>query len=519
MKTIVIFYNENSKYASQKVFNEKSAIELTEKWAESLDLAAFTVNASTLTELLETMKKLCDENQAETVLFSYNDLPYLNKPLAQKILDSHIEYKSEYTFADGYPYGFAPEALNAGTIGILAELSKTTQKTLGEACVTRDCIYNLIKTDINSFDVETIIADSDFRLLRLSFHCGKKDNFLQCKALAEQTAADASDATGIDDYASADVEKLSALAAKNPACLKTVPGFYNIQISDKVNYNAVYLPEYEYSQYFMPFEKCSELIEQIADLSENAVISLSAFGEPLLHPDFLKIVEKILSYPGLSVFFETDGLAVTPELCSKLTDIEKSAENRTHQWQKIMIAVILDAATEQTYQKIHKNSPSTAFQTAVNAVDLLQKAIPLCVYPQFVRMNENEEELEAFYRYWNEKSNPSGGNLIIQKYDDFAGSLPPCKPADLSPLERDPCWHLRRDLTILYNGDVLPCRACKTKAFSLSVGNVFTQGLEELWYKNDELLKNHINKNYCCSGNSVKCANCEKCDEWYTFNF
>jgi hypothetical protein len=41
-----------------------------------------------------------------------------------------------------------------------------------------------------------------------------------------------------------------------------------------------------------------------------------------------------------------------------------------------MIAVILDAASEPTYQKIHKNSPAQAFQTGVNAVALLQNAIP-----------------------------------------------------------------------------------------------------------------------------------------------
>ena len=501
MKTIVIFYDENSKYASQKVFNGKSAIELTDQWAKSLDLPAFTVKSATLTELLEDMKRLCSENQAETVLFSYNDLPFINKSLGQKVLDSQIEYKSEYTFADGYPYGFAPEALNAGTIGILAELSKTSQKALGDAALTRDSIYNLIKTDINSFDVETIIADSDWRLLRLAFHCGKKDNFMQCKALEE--VADAA--------ALADVEKLSELASKNPACLKTVPGFYNIQVSDKVNFESIYLPEHEYSQNIMPYEKCAALIDQIAALSENAVISLSAFGEPLLHPDFLKIVEKILSYPGLSVFFETDGLALTPDLCNQLAEIEKSAAARTHQWQKIMVAVILDAASEQTYQKIHKNSPSAAFQTAVNAVKLLQTALPGAVYPQFVRMNENEEELEAFYRYWNEKSNPSGGNLIIQKYDDFAGLLPPCKPADLSPLERDPCWHLRRDLTILVNGDIPSCRTCWKDNI---IGNAFNQKLEEIWHKTDELLENHINKKYC-----ENCKKCEKCDEWYTFNF
>ncbi len=498
MKTIVIFYDNDSSYAKEKIFNGKSALEMSKNWAESLGLPAFTVNSASLTQLLCDMKELCTKENAETALFSFIDLPFLNKKLSEKILDSHITYKSEYTFADGYPYGFAPEALNAGTIGILSELSKTSQASLGDAPVTRDAIYNLIKTDINSFDVETVIADSDWRLLRLAFHCGKKDNFLQCKALA--------DIASNEDYE--DVEKLSTLAAKNPDCLKTVPGFYNLQISGKASFESSYLPCTVPVTENMPYQQCEKLIESIAELSENAVISLSAWGEPLYHPDFLKIVEKILSYPGLSVFIETDGLALTPELAQSLAKVADSAAARTHQWQKLMIAVIVDAATEATYQKIHKNAPAVAFQTAVNAVALLQKALPGCVYPQFVRMNDNEPELEAFFRYWNEKTNPSGGNLIIQKYDDFAGLLPPCKPADLSPLERDPCWHLRRDLTILSNGEVPMCRACVKDC---SLGNAFTQPLEEIWRKNDELLKNHINRKYC--------EKCEKCDEWYTFNF
>ncbi len=515
MKTIVIFYDNDSSYSKEKAFKGNSAIELSKNWADSLGLASFTVKSASLTQLLCDMKELCAKEKAETALFSFIDLPFLNKDLTQKIIDSHIEYKSEYTFADGYPYGFAPEALNAGTIGILEELSKTTQKELGEKPLTRDAIYNLIKTDINSFDVETIIADSDWRLLRLAFHCGKKDNFLQCKALC--------DIAGTEDFN--DVEKLSAIAAKNPACLKTLPGFYNLQIADKVAFNSIYLPyinAYEekngksplnlIENSIMSFENCSNLIEKIAAYSENAVIGLSAWGEPLNHPDFIKLVEKILSYPGLSVFVETDGLKVTPDLCQSLAKVVAAVPERTHQWQKIMIAVILDAVTEDTYQKIHKNSPDGAFKTAVNAVSLLQNSLPGCVYPQFVRMNDNENELEGFFRYWNEKSNPSGGNLIIQKYDDFAGLLPACKPADLSPLERDPCWHLRRDLTILSNGEVPQCRACVLCGKNgPSLGNAFTQPLEEIWQKNNELLEKHINKNYG--------EKCEKCDEWYTFNF
>ena len=523
MKTIVIFYDNDSSYSKEKAFGGKSAVELSMQWAASLGLEAFTLKSATLAELLFDMKKLCDEKQAQTVLFSFIDLPYLNKSVSKKILDSHIEYKSEYTFADGYPYGFAPEALNTGTLGILSELAKTTQKTLGDAPVSRDGIYNLIKTDINSFDVETIIADSDWRLLRLGFHCGKKDNFMQAKALYEE-ATKAGETLGEQ----ADAEKLSALASKTSACLKTVPGFYNLQISDAVSSDAVYLPycaayegKYKLSPIadkskeklpYMDFEKCCALIDQIAQFSESAVISLSAWGEPLSHPRFPEIVEKILSYSSLSVFFETDGLLVTNELCTKLSAIEKSAAARTNGWQKIMVAVILDAASEATYKTLHKNSPEGAFQKALNSVTLLQNALPGCVYPQFVRMNENEAELETFFRYWNEKSNPSGGNLIIQKYNDFAGLLPPCKPADLSPLERDPCWHIRRDMTILSNGDVPYCHSCVLGEPDCAVaGNAFKESLETIWHKTDDLLLNHINKNYC--------GKCEKCDEWYTFNF
>ena len=173
-----------------------------------------------------------------------------------------------------------------------------------------------------------------------------------------------------------------------------------------------------------------------------------------------------------------------------------------------MVALSLDAASAETFVKLHDGTRPEDFGRAVEAVEKLQSVIPGMVYPQFVRLNDNESELETFYRYWNEKTNPSAGNLIIQKYDDFAGLLPPCKPADLSPLGRLPCWHLRRDMNILSNGDVTGCHTC---ILSGVIGNVFESSLEEIWHKTDELLQNHINEKYI--------EKCESCDEHYTFNF
>lgn len=511
MKSIVIFYeSKNSKYVNEKLYNGKSAVELSKAWAEKIGTEIFYVNSNTVTDLLNDMKKLCTANEADYAVYAYSDLPFLNEKLTADLIKSHIEFKSEYTFADGYPYGFTPELIAAGTLGILAELSKTTQKALGDKTVERDSIYNLLKTDINSFEVEAELAPNDWRLYRFAFHCGKKENFMQCKALVE--AAE-------EKIETESADELSRIASISAGCLKTVPGFYNLQISDKVNSDYMYLPYSKaYEQKWgvsplktaklMAYSDFEKLIENISDFSEQAVVSLSAWGEPLCHPDLLKMIEKILSYKGLSVFFETDGLLVTEEFCEKLGQIVGKAEDRNNGWQKIMVAVSMDAFTAETYTRLHSGTKAEDFNSAVSAVSRLQTVIPGSVYPQFTRINDNEPELEGFYRYWNEKTNQSGGNLIIQKYDDFAGLLPPCKPADLSPIDRNPCWHLRRDMNILSNGDVVTCREC---IFSKIVGNVFNEELENLWHKTDDLLVQHIAGNY----NEM----CGKCDESYTYNF
>ena len=75
MKTIVIFYDEDSKYSKEKAFKGKSAVELTNEWAQSLNLPSFTVKSATLTDLLCDMKEICSKENAENVVFSFIDLP------------------------------------------------------------------------------------------------------------------------------------------------------------------------------------------------------------------------------------------------------------------------------------------------------------------------------------------------------------------------------------------------------------------------------------------------------------
>ena len=530
MKSIVVFFDDNNvSRQNEAVFDGKSAVELSMAWAKCVSDSVVTVKAETVTGLLEKIKAACDEKGADYVIYSYNDLPFLNKSLTEELKQTHEKYSAEYTFADGYPYGFSPELIDKGTLGILCELSKTVQESEGKKPVCRESIFNLIKTDINSFEVETVLAPEDFRLFRFAFHCGKKENFIACERLFEAVKAGGTgknDAATMGAIGDIPAPGLSQIAAKNPGILKTVPGFYNIQIADNCRGTCIYCPygacykekngiTPEKSDNVMKFEDFSALTDKIAQFSGEAVIGLSAWGEPFKHPEVLKMIEKVLSYKGLSVFLETDGLAVDETLCTALAELVKNAEERTNGWQKIMVAVSVDAFTAETYKKMHgisgnsgENGGDNPFEKAVASIKLLSQALPGAVYPQFVRTNDNEEELESFFRYWNEKSNASGGNQIIQKYDDFAGLLPECKPADLSPIERNVCWHLRRDMTILSNGDI---PFCKEYVLSGIIGNAFKEDLETIWKKTDSVLLEQMNNQY-----NGKCRNC---DEYYTYNF
>ncbi len=529
---IVLFADKKSNFMFDKLFSSKSAFELSLEWAKRVEktyggsICIFTYpeleqkcqdftkdfssacveccenwNVQLLfSKMAENAKKLNCNN----ILFAYSDQPFLDFAITQEIVDTHTRFCAEYTFADGYPSGFCPEMLDCGATAILSELAM--QKEEGKSPISKTAVFDFIKSDINSFEVETVIADDDFKLFRLTFDCSEKITTIACQHLFEM---------GLEGKS---VLEKSYLAAKNPAILKTVPAFYEIQISAASNVKSIYLPnemqnttwQDSTQNLFMKLEDFKKLIEKIENFSNSAVVSLCAWGEALLHPDFCSFVKTVLNHTKLSLVIETDGWNVTEDLCKKIKEfvepLNDSARDFSRKIPLISWIVRTDAVSADVYGIVNGNS--LGVEKALSAIALLTKYFPKNTYAQFVRMNENESELESFYRFWSDKNSPSNGNVIIQKFNSFCGTLEDKKSADLSPIERNPCWHLRRDMTILLDGSVPLCRQCICKNIQ---GNAFSQNLDDIWQKFDLELKNHL----CGKYSSL----CEKCDEYYTFNF
>lgn len=547
MKSIVFLYaGFSTESAFDKVFDSQSAFERALKWAETVDycekIVIFVSEVTkTLAEslassgkisiecrkswnlalLIQRMAFLTEENKCDFAVYSFADRPFLDSELTSQIIKTHLKYIAEYTSADGYPSGFAPEVIDCGALKIIESFTNGIKKEEALKFVLPGSIFEIMKADINAFDIEAVIAPKDWRLLRLEFSSSQKIKKLACLALFNAAKKENIPFTA---------DNLSYLAENLPQVQKTVPSFYNIQIARnaaliddftpyayqfKKKYGALPLKNGKgHGQEDMSLEDFTLLVSKIADFSETAVVSLSAWGEALTIENLADYVSAVLINPNLSVLIETDGLLLTSELAESIANIAHIVPVRTDRGPSVSWIVKLDAFTEEKYCKMHINASDfssegkSAFSKAVEAVSVLNSLFPGDVYPQFTRVNENEDELEKFYRFWHDKKSPSSGNLIIQKYDCFCGRLPDRKPADLSPVKRIPCWHLKRDMTILADGSVPLCREYVLES---SVGNALKEDLDVIWKRfNDRFLK-QLNKEY-----EDKCG---ECDEYYTFNF
>jgi spiro-SPASM protein len=431
----------------------------------------------TVADLLGEMAMLAEGH--EDVLYFYADCPFLDLPIAQRMHTNHRRYWADYSFADGYPYGLTPEILTRETVARLRGMAGASTEP-----PTRDTLFSLLRTDINSFDIETEISPIDMRLMRLSLTADTERNYL---LLSRVVAADARGATAI-----------CALLDGRKELHRTLPAFYPVQIAERCPHACMYCPypliasNVEGRTGFMPLEGFTRLVKKIAAFSGDATIDISLWGEPAFHPQIFELIGAVLAEPGIDLVIETSGIGWDKGIFSRIKD----GFPRQPTW-----IVSLDASNEEMYRKLRGKGFAEAQRTA----EELLAAFPSRTWMQAVRMTENEEDLEVFYKTWKARTE----HVIIQKYDSFSGMLPNRTVADLSPLKRFPCWHLKRDMAILVDGTVPLCK--EDVRIQSRLGNALEEDLSVIWDRARDTHAAHVAGSYpgICAG----------CDEYYTFNF
>jgi len=450
--------------------------------------------------------------------FAFADSPFLDPALAADLAERHLKYRAEYSYSDGWPQGLAPELLSPGTAGILS-------KILGDddGPVERDILFSVIQKDINAFDIETEISTVDLRCHRINFYADSKRNLLLLKNFIS--------AAGGKIPGTQDVERI---ILEQPEALRTLPAFFPVQVYGGCPQSCALCPYPSVSNTartdYMDIEHFESLLDKITAFSGDAVIALSLWGELSLHPEKIKLIEAVVSRNELALVIETSGigwkssdLEKCAELCAANSAAAGSAsgENlrcgangqRKQILPPLSWIVSLDTADSKRYSEIHGNG----FSEASDCVKKLFSLFPKDCYVQAVRTAGAEDDIEKFYRYWKENSPCGEKNIIIQKYDDFCGFMEKKQASDISPVIRQSCWHIMRDMPVLIDGTVPLCREelnllkGSHNEESRYLGNVFTDSLDSIWKNGTEHYNEHCKKNYK--------GQCKSCDEYYTYNF
>ncbi len=429
--------------------------------------------------LLKIMAEEAASSGCDLCFYFYGDTPLLDGDVFGRMYENHRKYYADYSFADGYPLGLVPEIISPAALG---ELHKLIPEKKEE--IQRDSLFSWIQKDINSFDIETSISPVDLRMKRITLATDSKVNFLQLKSFMEQgilTAGDFMEAgESLEDFC------------------RTLPVYFQLQISSVYIQSPSYGPSRELSgegkdeAVFMDLGEVLELCRRIEDYSPQARVSLSLRGEPAAHPEIFTILARLLEETSLHYLIETSGCGWS---------CQEEGSSPVFRSRRIDWIVYLDALEPRLYRRLR----GPGQEEALAFTEHLLEVNPRHTWVQAVRMLENEDDLEGFYRHWKKKTD----HVIIQKYDHFCGLLPQRKVTDLSPLNRCPCWHLKREMAILADGKVVLCQ--EDLHNTVSLGNWHKETLEEIWEKGRPFMEEQEQ--------GVYRGICGNCDEYYCYNF
>jgi spiro-SPASM protein len=197
------------------------------------------------------------------------------------------------------------------------------------------------------------------------------------------------------------------------------------------------------------------------------------------------------------IILETNGIELKPQLLEKLLRYQD----------KLFIIVNINALDAESYTEIHgKDQFARILENLENInKELITKKEFITV--QFLKINQTQNIIDPFYSFWHDRKL----NVLLQKQNTFNGLVKDFRFSDLTPLERFPCWHLKRDLVILADGAVTVCK--QDIQGQKILGNFQELGLNEIWENGKNIAIQEAKKEF------PQYPACAKCDEWYTFNF
>lgn len=406
--------------------------------------------------------------------------PLLDPNLSRKIAERHDTYLAQYSYSENLPVGIVPRIVSREFVQSLPkDLPGSTQDFLAK--------------NINHYDTEIFYQSPDLRQWRMDFSASDLRSLLFVRAFLKRKSGWSYD-------------ELLPFLLSHPETFRSGPSYLELEIVGTRTRESTIYPGSKLRESKSEAVWEESLLDSILSQHESGFgteysVCFGGLGEPILHPSLPAFVDRTLRSPSVKeLFIETD-LADDP---ANLIDSLKGRSEED--LEKISLIVNLSTWNKKTFQSLYGYD---GFDTVVKNLEFVSEILPKHrIYLQFLKLKEIDSEVDSWY----DTTEKAGYGIILQKYNSYAGKLPERRAADLTPLEKEFCWHLARDLYVNSDGSVSICKQLPGNP-SKSVGNLKHQSLNEIWEKGHAFFSSSVNGKH----ENIP-APCLSCDEWYTFN-
>jgi len=262
------------------------------------------------------------------------------------------------------------------------------------------------------------------------------------------------------------------------------PKWVAIEPTSHCNYKCIMCPNKLISigkKGFMDFDLFKKIINECKDWKITPEkVPLTGRGESLLHPKFLDMLSYVKE-SGLRLTFSTNGSLINERFIDKIISIGVEG-----------FVVSMNADSQESYNKI--SGRDNFDKVKKNVLNLINKRNQLGLdYPKisirFTELPEIQSERNQLYKEWEGIANKvysmmcgSWGGTIVLKNKKFV---------------RLPCNYIRREMRIMWNGNVLPC--CWDWDDTIVLGNVKDNTLYDIWngHKFNQFRKDYQNTDMC----------------------
>lgn len=237
-----------------------------------------------------------------------------------------------------------------------------------------------------------------------------------------------------------------------------------------------------------------KIIDEIAEKQPDTQIWITFFGEGMILKDLPERIEYAKMKGLTNILFNTNGNLMNPEYSKRLI---KSGLNGLY--------VGIDAFNEESYEQIRvKGNLKKVTNGVLEYKSLLDEygKENQKVVVQFVEMEKNKSEIDAFIQFWNSHNI----QCKVRPMVSWAGKVDVVNLKE--DMERLPCYWAMNTLNIIDTGRVALCSVdleCQEQ-----MGDITLNTIEEIWNTSlKDFRKKHREKQWDFLPDM-----CKNCEDW-----